>query len=372
MTDDRDELDKLREELNGIDEDLLRLVERRQELVAHIGQVKQQMGRGTRDFGREKVVIGRARALAAELGLDPNLASNLFGELIRASLATQERDRLVRRGEGGGREVLVIGGAGRMGRWFADFLDAQNFRPTLADPSGKVDGYTCVDDWTELDLAPFYLIVVATPMKVANEILAQLAERAPSGVVLDISSLKEPVRPGLEALIEAGVSVTSVHPMFGPDVDLLSGRHVVFVDLGDRPALDAARSLFEDTMASMVEMELEQHDRAMAFVLGLSHALNIVFGDALAQSSPSARHLDEVSSTTFSRQVGVAAEVARENPHLYSEIQALNPFTEEVLEALADSIGHLREYIDASDESGFVEMMERGRRFLTARPETRS
>ena len=30
----------------------------------------------------------------------------------------------------------------------------------------------------------------------------------------------------------AGCNVTSVHPMFGPDTELLSGRHVIFIDVG--------------------------------------------------------------------------------------------------------------------------------------------
>ena len=41
-------------------------------------------------------------------------------------------------------------------------------------------------------------------------------------------------RDAFEALVPAGVRVTSVHPMFGPDTELLSGRHVIFVDVGAR------------------------------------------------------------------------------------------------------------------------------------------
>ena len=56
-----------------------------------------------------------------------------------------------------------------------------------------------------------------------------------------LGSLKSPLRGGLMALRSLGCRVTSVHPMFGPDTELLSGRHVVFVDLGDAGALQAAR-----------------------------------------------------------------------------------------------------------------------------------
>jgi chorismate mutase/prephenate dehydrogenase len=363
------ELDELREQLNDLDAEFVRLVRTRQELVEEIGEVKRQMGRGTRDFSREKVVIDRARSLADQLGVDPDVAAGLFRQLIQASLTVQERDRLERRGGGGGRAVLVIGGAGRMGRWFTEFLDAQGFGVTIADPGGEVAGYETAADWRELDLDRFYMIVVAAPIRATNQVLQDLADHQPTGVVLDISSIKEPVRPGLDALIAAGVSATSVHPMFGPSTELLSGSHVVFIDLGDTDALDAARSLFDDTMANLVDMELEQHDRAMAFVLGLSHALNIVFGDTLATRGPDAARLDEVSSTTFARQVGVASEVLRENPHLYFEIQALNPYAQDLLDALTASVSHLQRAVAEGDEARFVEMMERGRSFLASRRE---
>jgi chorismate mutase/prephenate dehydrogenase len=92
--------------------------------------------------------------------------------------------------------------------------------------------------------------------------------------------------------------------MFGPDTELLSGRHVIFVDVGDPTATAVARELFAPTMATLVEMDLESHDRLIAYVLGLSHALNIAFFTALADSGEAAPRLATLSSTTFDAQLG--------------------------------------------------------------------
>ena len=54
--------------------------------------------------------------------------------LIRSSLTTQERARVRAEGQGLGQRALVIGGAGKMGRWFVEFLDSQGFDVTVADP----------------------------------------------------------------------------------------------------------------------------------------------------------------------------------------------------------------------------------------------
>jgi chorismate mutase/prephenate dehydrogenase len=155
--------------------------------------------------------------------------------------------------------------------------------------------------------------------------------------------------------------------MFGPDTELLSGRHVVFVDLGSAAALEAARALFAPTMAEQVVMSLDEHDRLIAYVLGLSHALNIAFFTALADSGEAAPKLARISSTTFDAQLEVAARVAQESPELYYEIQSLNDYGAESLEALAQAVERLRTAVLSQDHDAFVALMGRGRDYLQDR-----
>ncbi len=359
-------LDELRAELATIDRDLMRLAARRQAAAQEIGRIKRAAGTPVRDFRQERDVVERARAAAAAEGLAPALGEELVLALIRESLTVQERDRVAAQGQGGGRRVLVIGGAGRIGRWLVRFLSAQGFTVEVADPAGAVDGVPSVSDWRTLEL-DHELIVVAAPMSITADILHELAGRPPPGVVFDVGSLKSPLRAGLRALRAAGGRVTSVHPMFGPDTELLSGRHVIFVDVGDPEATRAARELFASTMATLVEMDLESHDRLIAYVLGLSHALNIAFFTALAESGEAAPRLATLSLTTFDAQLKVAARVADENPDLYFEIQRLNDYGTESLAALLLAVERLRSVVRAGDAAGFRALMERGRAYLERR-----
>jgi chorismate mutase / prephenate dehydrogenase len=359
-------LDELRAELAAIDRGLLVAVARRQELAQQIGRIKQAAGIAVRDFRQERDVIERARTAASGLGLPSALGEELMLTLIRASLAAQERDRVATTGGGGGRRVLVIGGAGRMGRWFARFLSAQGFDVEIADPAGAVEGFACVDDWRAVTL-DHEMIIVAAPMPITADILHALAAAPPAGIVFDVGSLKSPLRSGLRALAAAGGRVTSVHPMFGPDTELLSGRHVIFVDVGNPDATAAVRELFGSTMATMVEMDLESHDRLIAYVLGLSHALNIAFFTALADSGEAAPRLATLSSTTFDAQLRVATNVASENPDLYFEIQRLNDYGTESLAALLLAVERLRSVVRAGDSEGFRALMQRGRAYLDTR-----
>jgi chorismate mutase/prephenate dehydrogenase len=363
-------LDDLRARLNDLDKQLLELVAQRQAVVADIGRVKLDTGTGTRDFKRERDVLMRARANAQSAGVSPDLGEALLQLLIRGSLTSQEQARVAAQGRGSGRAALLIGGAGKMGRWFASFLTSQGFRVAIADPSGSVEGYEYVADWRTATLDQD-LIVVATPIKLANVILTELAARKPRGIVFDIGSLKTPLRQGLLALQTAGCRVTSIHPMFGPDTELLSGRHVVFIDLGSQDALREAQAIFASTMAQQVVMSLDEHDRLIAYVLGLSHALNIAFFTALAESGEAAPRLAAMSSTTYDAQADIAEKVSRESPDLYFEIQHLNEYGRESLQALRDAVERIWKAVSQHDSQDFTAMMTQGREYLAGRVKDR-
>jgi chorismate mutase/prephenate dehydrogenase len=359
-------LEELRKRLSEVDRELIGLVATRQKIIAEIGAHKIQNSVPTRDYEREREVLKGASTQARSLGLEPDLAVEIMQLLIRASLTHQEQRRVAAGTTGAGKRVLIIGGAGKMGAWFAHFLSSQGYGIEVADPSPATVAFQRVPDWRD-DALDHDLIIVATPMKVAGEVLAQLAARRPRGVVIDIGSLKSPLRAGLEQLKAAGCKVTSIHPMFGPDTRLLSGRHIVFCDVGVPEATKAARALFASTMAEQTEMSVDDHDRLMAYVLGLSHALNLAFFTALAASGELVPRLQRMSSTTFDAQLKVASLVARDNPYLYFDIQTLNDYGEASLEALRTATERIERLVRSRDEAGFVELMAAGRRYLENR-----
>ncbi|MEO7386075.1 MAG: prephenate dehydrogenase/arogenate dehydrogenase family protein [Gammaproteobacteria bacterium] len=360
------DLEQLRDQLSAIDRQILELVAERQRLSGDIGALKRATGRPTRDFAREKQVLDRARTLAAGLGISPGLAESLLSLLIRSSLANQEQARVRAEGQGSGKPALVIGGSGKMGRWFTEFLHSQGFAVTVADPAGPLPGFRHVSDWRETP-DEFAVTVVSAPIPLTGGILQELGTRRRRGLIFDIGSLKTPFIPALKALCESGLQVTSVHPMFGPDTELLSGRHVLLLDVGCPDATTEAGQLFASTMAAQIRMLVDEHDRLIAYVLGLSHALNIAFFTALAESGETVPKLAHISSTTFDAQLQIAGRVAEENARLYFAIQAENPFGLAVLEELQKAVSRIADVVRTGDEAAFVRLMEQGREYLESR-----
>jgi chorismate mutase/prephenate dehydrogenase len=180
MTPDATSLDDLRRRINEIDDRLIELVAERKRLSEEVAQVKRSTGRATRDYERERDVIIAARTKASELGVSPDVAEELLRILIRSSLTTQEQASVAARGAGSGRRALIIGGGGKMGRWFAEFLTSQGFSVEVADPGGAPAGVTHVTDWRATDLKQDF-ILLATPLGITDAILRDLALRRPPG-----------------------------------------------------------------------------------------------------------------------------------------------------------------------------------------------
>jgi chorismate mutase/prephenate dehydrogenase len=361
-------LDELRERLSAVDTELVKLIAERQTIVAEVSAHKIKTGTPTRDYEREREVLNGVRRHSVELGLDPDVVASIMGLLIRSSLTQQEQIRISAESGGAGKRALVIGGAGKMGAWLADFLRSQEFELQIADPVSADGRYEQIQDWHDSPL-DHDLIVVAAPIKVTAKILVELAERRPPGLILDVGSLKTPLKESLYRLVAAGCRVTSIHPMFGPDTRLLSGRRIIFVDVGAADATEEAHKLFASTMVERVDVSLEEHDRLMGYILGLSHALNLAFFTVLARSDELMSHLKQFSSTTFDAQLGVASRVAGDNPYLYYEIQALNEYGGAPLEALVSAAQQVRDLVASGDEKGFVALMEQGHRYLESEEE---
>ena len=134
-------LDDLRRRINELDRQILELVGKRQETSREVARAKRATGQATRDYNREREVLLAAREAGRQYGVSPQLAENILRLLIRSSLTTQEQASVAAQGAGSGRTALVIGGAGKMGRWFAEFMASQGFAVEIADPAGAPPGF---------------------------------------------------------------------------------------------------------------------------------------------------------------------------------------------------------------------------------------
>ena len=91
----------------------------------------------------------------------------------------------------------------------------------------------------------------------------------------------------------------------------------------------------------------------------------------LAESGEAAPRLARMSSTTFDAQLDIATRVAAESPDLYFEIQSLNEYGEESLNALRTAVERVCEAVHHGDAAAFTSIIRRGHEYLRVRQAAR-
>jgi chorismate mutase/prephenate dehydrogenase len=354
-------LDQHRRDIEALDRRILHLICERLAVARQIGELKNTVGVPLRNFEVETHVYHRFEEASRYLGLDPTLGHDLGLFLIQKAVEEQATLRDVQYA-GDALDTLVVGGKGGMGRWICRFLRGQGHRVRVLDPA---PGDSPFPEAIGLDAAKEAdIIMVAVPMSICADVLEQLAEIEPHGVVAEMCSFKWHMLSVLDRLRTEGLRLVSFHPMFGPDVRMLSDRTIVFCSDGNPEDIDVVRGLFEDTSASLVEMNVAEHDRRMALVLGLTHLSNLVYARAIRHSGVPAKEMARVAGVTFQKQMTTTCEVVAENPALYFEIQALNSLTPEVADWLREAVDEWLSAISDNDEDRFTVLMNECNEYL--------
>lgn len=230
-------------------------------------------------------------------------------------------------------ELLVVG-AGEMGRWVADTVDAA-VAFTDADPSVAADAAAARQARrvpTTTDEA-FDVICLAVPMSAVDAAVEQYAPLATeaifdvSGVMADPLAAMETHAPDLER--------ASFHPLFAPP--RVPGN-VAVVTAEDGPNLQAVREAMTDAGNTVFETTPEEHDAAMETVQASAHTAVLAY--ALAADSVR----EEFATPVSARLEEIATTVTEGDPGVYAEIQS----TFAGAEAVADAAQAIA---DADDEA---------------------
>lgn len=351
------EIARLRDDIAAVDKEIVALVAKRLHLAEQIGMEKLLSRLPLRAADVEEQVQARLLRECAVRGISESFASSLSQSLIEESVRRQEGvrvpDKLPQR-------ILVVGGAGRMGRWLCRYFRSRGHEVVVNDPAGPPEDFAFEADLPKA-VAAADVIVVSVPMSTASAVLRTIADAAPKGLVFDICSVKAPVEQQVRAMGAAGLRIASVHPMFGPSLWPLASGTVLFSDCGNSTAILEAKGLFRASGAAFVDVSLDHHDELMAFLLGLSHLSLLAFARAVADSPFDAAGLRRPAGTTFSRLSVAASGLLDDPPELLRDIQALNPHTPAVHRRLRQALDDWLRATDDSDGKGFVTMIEQAR-----------
>ncbi len=334
----------IRSEIDDIDERILSLLSRRQAQVEKVLQLKKKYHVPVYHPAREENLISRLRSRASQTGLDPDFLETLYRVILKQSRAEQAGE-MSHRGLRPGAGVLIIGGTGQMGRFFASFFRKSGYEVrVLSEPDWEHAADLC----RGIDLA-----LVSVPIERTRAVMERIAPFLSTRTLLaDLTSVKtQPLKTMME--VHPG-PVVGLHPIFGPTCASLD-KQIIVVTPGRYP--DQCRWLLDQLSlwgAVLVESTAEEHDDIMTIVQALRHFATFCFGRFLYEHRIRLEKTLEFSSPIYRLELGMVGRLFAQDSALYAEIIFATPKRRQLLKQFIMSLQQHLDMLEKNDKALFI------------------
>ncbi|MBI2380667.1 MAG: bifunctional chorismate mutase/prephenate dehydrogenase [Gammaproteobacteria bacterium] len=239
--------------------------------------------------------------------------------------------------------IVILGGAGRMGRRFGAWLAGLGHTVHALDQDNAREAPAL--------LARAHCALLALPIDQTEALIGQYAPLLPDTALLaDLTSLKR--RPLAAMLAAHPGPVLGLHPMFGPSLAEAAGQRIVVCAGRDA---HASAWLLEDLQAlgaQLVHAEAEEHDRMMAVVQAVRHFVTLALGSFLAEEGIDiARSLD-FASPVYRLEIDMVSRLFAQDAGLYADILLADPERQALIGRLAEHYTGLAALVGQGDRTG--------------------
>jgi chorismate mutase/prephenate dehydrogenase len=352
---EHDPLAGLRARIDGLDHEILDLLQRRMDVLADLAAVKREHGLKIRDEARERHLLAdRARAAEAR-GLSVELVESLFRLVMWASRDYQATLKAEVPLHTEPKRIAVIGGKGGIGQRMAQLFRELGHELLIVDLDTELTAKTAAQ---QADVT-----LISVPIDVTERVIAEVGPWVPEhGLLMDVTSIKG--APLAAMLASTRASVLGTHPMFGPGVQSFQGQRVVLCPGRGAAWADWARLNLRARGLVITEASAEDHDRAMAFVQVLTHYQTQVLGVALARMGTPLHESLRFTSPAYLMELYVAARHFAQDPALYGPIEMNNPLTGQITRAFREAAQVVSDILERRDQAAFARLFEEVRAFF--------
>jgi prephenate dehydrogenase len=261
-------------------------------------------------------------------------------------------------------KIAIIGGSGKMGRWFARFLLKAGKevvligrdRTKLEEARQKLDVQVATSMETAKDADA---IIISVPIDHFEEVVKRLSPHTHSSqMILDITSVKVLPVAAMHRHIKNG-RVLGTHPVFGPGARSVANHNFVLTPTNDEESAlaDKIKSYLENKKAKVHLMTPQEHDDMMAVILGLAHYIAIVSADSLINFER-LKEMEAIGGITYKVLLTLVESVISEDPEFYATLQINLPHLTEIQKGFQESCQDWAEMVKQKDRQQFVTRMK--------------
>src|SRR3989449_9694868 len=281
-----DDVNRIRERIDELDREIVQLLKNRYENTKLLGRIKRQRGLDYRDTKREKIILRKIEHAATSLHLDPSLIRPIFDQILSLSVQTQrdQAEKTAKRLDQ--TKILIVGGTGGMGRFFARFASLQGAKVKLAGreisktrTAAKEIG---VEPGTILDATSSDIAILSVPIEETVRVATETASLMTNGSLLaDLSSVKTGISDRIAEKIPKGLEYVSLHPLFGPNIDHLHDQTIIAVSYTAGQKWSKLARALQSGGSKGQTKSAAPHDRALAYMQGPHQLAPISLGIGL-------------------------------------------------------------------------------------------
>jgi len=260
--------------------------------------------------------------------------------------------------------IAIIGGAGKMGRWFANFLlkDGKEVvisgrtEKKLLEAKHQLEGIEVATNVEAVKSAE--VVLVSVPIDSFGEVIEEICPYiSPKQAIIDITSIKVFPVETMHKHIKTGL-VLGAHPMFGTRARSMRNQNFVLTPTNDdeRALAQKVKEYLESKGSRVTLMTPREHDEMMAIVLGLSHFIAIVSADTLL-SFDKLEQTRRVAGTTYKVLLTLVEGVISADPKFYATLQMYLPNMVEIEELFQRSSKTWADLVKNKDSQEFIQRM---------------
>ncbi len=239
--------------------------------------------------------------------------------------------------------VGVIGGKGKMGRFFAHFFREHGYDILVSDVKSK---HSNIEVARQSDI-----VLVSVPIDATLPVIEEIGPYVKKGsLLMDLTSIKGPAMKKMLTCSES--SVLGCHPMFAPTNRIESQVCIFCRGRGREWELKMTR-LFEKAGAIVRFLDADKHDEFMTVIQGLMHFIDITTTKTLAALGIPVDEYFEFRSPSYRLKLDLMGRTLFQDSGLYRSIQMENPKTSKVLRNFLRNASTLAGIVEKKDVRKF-------------------
>ena len=347
-----DRLAEIRAEIDKADQELVKILARRLELVKEVGRVKSITGTPVYAPDREKSMIAKRRAEAEKAGISPDLIEDVLRRFTRESYGAEEACFKCLNPDL--KKIVIIGGRGGIGRIFTRLFESSGY---YVETMGH-------RDWPRADeiFRDAGLVIVSVPIDKTPEVIDRLSFLDENCILTDFTSTKTmPLQHMLK--VHQG-PVVGLHPMFGPDISSMAKQVIIWTQGRHDERCQWLRKQFELWGAHVLPISAEEHDSSMRYIQALRHFTTFTYGVFLAKENPHFPTLLRLSSPIYRMELMMVGRLFAQDPGLYADIIMSSARNTSVIERYADVVKEQTELLKNTDREEFIRRFCQGRDYF--------